>query len=93
MSTKHTPGPWHVAKKTTSMPNLGVYCADGKLLATVQRSGSVLSAERRAKDAALMAAGPDLLDALLGVLRVADRATVEFDVARSAILKATGVAQ
>lgn len=32
----------------------------------------------------------DLLEALQGVLRVADRATVEFDAARAAIAKATG---
>jgi hypothetical protein len=43
-------------------------------------------------DAALIAAAPDLLEALLGVLRVADRATVEFDAARTAIAKATGAA-
>jgi hypothetical protein len=34
-------------------------------------------------------AAPDLLAALLGVLRVADRQTVEFDAARAAIAKAT----
>lgn len=38
---------------------------------------------------ALVAAAPDLLLALQGVLRVADRATVEFDAARAAIAKAT----
>jgi hypothetical protein len=36
----------------------------------------------------LIAAAPDLLEALKGVLRVADRATVEFDAARAAIAKA-----
>lgn len=38
----------------------------------------------------LEAAAPDLLQALKGVLRVADRATVEFDAARAAIAKAEG---
>lgn len=33
---------------------------------------------------------PDLLAALKGVVRVADRATVEFDAARAAIAKAEG---
>lgn len=33
---------------------------------------------------------PELLKALQAVVRVADRATVEFDAARSAIAKATG---
>lgn len=41
-------------------------------------------------DARLMAAAPDLLAALEGVLRVADRKTDEFDAARAAIAKATG---
>lgn len=39
-----------------------------------------------------MLAGPELLAALQGVLRVADRATDEFDAARAAIAKATGAA-
>jgi hypothetical protein len=43
-------------------------------------------------DARLIAAAPDLLAALQGVLRVADRATDEFDAARAAIAKATGSA-
>lgn len=35
---------------------------------------------------------PELLEALQGVVRVADRATDEFDAARAAIAKATGAA-
>ena len=42
------------------------------------------------EDARLMAAAPELLEALKGVLRVADRKTDEFDAARAAINKATG---
>ncbi|WP_143281616.1 hypothetical protein [Caballeronia cordobensis] len=41
-------------------------------------------------DMRLMAAAPDLLEALKAVVSVADRATVEFDMARAAIAKATG---
>lgn len=41
-------------------------------------------------DMQLIEAAPDLLAALLGVLRVADRKTDEFDAARAAIAKATG---
>lgn len=43
-------------------------------------------------NARLIAAAPELLEALRGVVRVADRATVEFDAARAAIKKATGAA-
>jgi hypothetical protein len=39
-------------------------------------------------NAALICAAPDLLAALKGVIRVADRKTVEFDAARAAITKA-----
>jgi hypothetical protein len=39
-------------------------------------------------DARLIAAAPDMLAALKGVLRVADRNTAEFDAARAAIAKA-----
>jgi hypothetical protein len=38
----------------------------------------------------LIVAAPDLLAALEGVLRVADRQTAEFDAARAAIAKARG---
>jgi len=41
-------------------------------------------------NARLIAAAPELLEALKGVVRVADRATDEFDAARAAISKAEG---
>jgi hypothetical protein len=41
-------------------------------------------------NACLIAAAPDLLEALRGVVRLADRATVEFDAARVAIAKTAG---
>lgn len=97
----HTPGPWashtfrfgsdspFVAIKATAMTfgynrdrtEPGVVClvqtAPGRHL------------DQSEADAKLIAAAPDLLDALRGVLRVADRATDEFDAARAAIAKAT----
>ena len=42
------------------------------------------------EDWQLIAAAPMLLEALRGVIRVADRATDEFDAARAAIAAATG---
>ena len=42
----------------------------------------------RTKDAHIMAAAKDMLLALEAVVSVADRATVEFDMARAAIAKA-----
>jgi hypothetical protein len=46
-----------------------------------------------AKKLRMAEAAPDLLAALQGVLRVADRQTIEFDAARAAIAKATGAAK
>lgn len=46
--------------------------------------------ERNVGAVQLFAAAPDLLAALEGVVRVADRKTVEFDAARAAIAKAKG---
>lgn len=51
--------------------------------------GSVVADRVGTNDGTLIAAAPDLLAALQGVLRVADRKTVEFDAARAAIAKAT----
>jgi hypothetical protein len=46
--------------------------------------------EQETANANLIAAAPELLEALQAVVSVADRATVEFDMARAAIAKATG---
>jgi hypothetical protein len=50
-----------------------------------------LSSSDEAKaNANLIAAAPELLEALIAVVSIADRATVEFDKAHAAIAKATG---
>lgn len=54
------------------------------------RAGYSALNRRALADAVLRAAAPDLLEALQGVLRVADRATDEFDAARAAIAKSIG---
>ena len=46
--------------------------------------------ENQRANANLIAAAPELLEVLKGVLRVADRKTTEFDAARAAIAKAEG---
>jgi hypothetical protein len=45
--------------------------------------------EEKEFTARLIAAAPDLYAALVGVIAVADRRTVEFDAARTALAKAT----
>lgn len=63
--TKHTPGPWHAAAKSKDSiyTYQGVYTEDGSLICSVALSGPV-SAERRVKDAEVLAAAPELLEAL-----------------------------
>lgn len=84
----HTPGPWtyfykhkydewHVVIPFEGSSMNRALCPDG------------IQSNNREADARLMAAAPDLLEALCGVLRVADRKTDEFDAARAAIAKAT----
>lgn len=93
-TTKHTPGPWRAFDASDMHePHLGpVFVVGPERFHTVAevRPGETdddLPAQTPA-NARLIAAAPDLLAALEGVLRVADRATVEFDAARAAIAKA-----
>lgn len=84
-----TPGPWFAQPGFLTIFNLsggttGLTCA----IATVLSDQPGMDAAKA--NARLIAAAPELLEALKGVLRVADRKTVEFDAARSAIAKAEG---
>lgn len=84
MSAQHTPGPWALTEKAV------VASASTPIAHRVKWwSIGQLEIEENA-NARLIAAAPDLLAALQGVVRVADRATDEFDAARAAIAKATG---
>jgi hypothetical protein len=67
------------------------------------RLADLLENEKHVTDLALFKAAAELrrlhevntelMEALIGVVRVADRATVEFDAAKAAIAKATGEQQ
>ena len=72
-------GVCHATMEATSLPD--------RLEASSQRSFVAVQLEQYAR---LIAAAPELLEALEGVLRVADRKTDEFDAARAAIAKARG---
>jgi len=85
---KHTPGPW-VATHANGNDFI-VKAGDIEVVAGCGCYGSPYMRGNPDADARLIAAAPDLLAALHGVLRVADRATDEFDAARAAIAKATG---
>lgn len=89
---KGTKGPWESGEYQQ-----GAGCpvtVSGCLIGWISY-GPIYPAEPFAKNmceanAHLIAAAPDLLDALIAVVRVADRATDEFDMARAAIAKALG---
>ncbi|MGY6030692.1 hypothetical protein [Phytobacter sp. AG2a] len=88
---KGTPGPWVAS---TSDRSIGPVSKDddqsyGMIIpvAWVEFDGKP---GHHQADANLIAAAPELLEALQAVVRVADRETVEFDMARAAIAKALG---
>jgi hypothetical protein len=86
--SKHTPGPWSATEAMYSdhIGNYRMIVGSGEIVAHVWPTGNA----NEKCDTPLIAAAPDLLAALKGVLRVADRATLEFDAARAAIAKAEG---
>ena len=97
MTTKHTPGPWLSRTVPTSAGLCHIVSAAYWRGAFIYGDGlrkgvddSLPKAQELAANALLIAAAPDLLEALRGVLRIADRKTDEFDAARAAIAKATG---
>lgn len=71
----HTKGPWEWEN--------GVLCSDKYIVGGNSHSFN-------AGNKALIAAAPDLLEAMEAVVRVADRDTDEFMMARAAIAKAKG---
>jgi GTPase Era involved in 16S rRNA processing len=80
----HTQGPWALNRYGD------VICSTGEI---VQAEGFAIPGISRPETRAnrnLMSAAPEMLAALEAVLSVADRATVEFDLARTAIAKAKG---
>lgn len=79
---KHTPGPWAVVSDHDWHSGQQYGVKD-----VVPLNHTITEA-----NANLIAAAPDLLEALEAVLSVADRATDEFDMARKAIACARGIA-
>ena len=92
MNNTHAPAPWSINIITTNEHAESRFILrDSKDddIATIH--GQDFWGEGIGKaNATLIASAPELLAALKGVLRVADRATDEFDAARAAISKAEG---
>lgn len=86
--SKHTPGPWEVTEADADSARVSsadygtIAFLHDPLASEMGRKGEIYA------NARLVAAGPELLEALKAVVSVADRATQEFDMARAAIAKA-----
>lgn len=97
--SKHTPGPWktELVRHAPIAKEFGVYrlfdCKHRNIALIERRFDSPETAREANANANLIAAAPDLLEALEAVLSVADRATDEFDLARKAIARAKGESQ
>jgi hypothetical protein len=88
MDAKYTPGPWTWGENFRGLYGEG---PDNEILTYEPYEGMWLTyCNAREANARLIAAAPDLLEALRDVLRVVDCVVVEFDVARAAIAKAEG---
>jgi hypothetical protein len=89
MKAMHTPGPYFVRLGKDGHFDVMVGPdEDASITLCTRVAWKGREAEMHA-NGNLFAAAPDLLAALQGVLRVADRQTDEFDAARAAIAKAT----
>lgn len=78
----HNRGPWHAAKS-----------ANRQGLVVSESTGANIAVTYDKRDAAIVAAAPDLLDALQMLLKMTedgDVTTVELNEARAAIAKAKG---
>lgn len=76
----HTPGPWQWSDNGPR-----IVAPNGVIIAKL-----TFDAPEAVANAHLMTAAPELLAALKAVVSVADRKTVEFDLAHAAIAKANG---
>ncbi|HAZ4828804.1 hypothetical protein [Citrobacter freundii] len=81
---KGTPGPW---KYTIRNVNEMMTTFHGVVMGDTYIE---IATRNEREDAQLISAAPELLEALQAVIRVADRQTDEFDMARAAIAKALG---
>jgi hypothetical protein len=81
----YTPSPWHVGDCEDS--DYFIVCTE---LYKNLAAGQIIVKTHNEANARLIAAAPELLEALKGVVRVADRMTNEFAAAHAVIAKATG---
>ena len=103
IDTRISPAPWAATISTSDLDGQFFTIADINHAASGPYRGSVarlqsaehivgIGANEVVANAHLIAAAPDLYEALEAVIAVADRNTVEFDRAKAALAKARGAA-
>ena len=98
MKTKHTPGPWFacctertphfVFSESSEKTICGIYNNDPED-SKYESLEQVLTIEEARANSKLIASAPDLLEALMEVVRISDRNHIAWDKAKQAIKKAT----
>jgi hypothetical protein len=93
MTTQHTPGPWLYTQE--GVDAFGIVKPDGYSIVHLAALHNSTSASELPANARLIAAAPDLLDALRGLIRDIGVSAVyqdhpAYNAARAAIAKATG---
>ena len=74
MKTKHTPGPWQVLTDTKELTNItkNISTAYYEYRIVNDLEGAITSKITDSKNAALIAAAPEMLEALESLLKLAD---------------------
>lgn len=92
---KHTPGEWFTHREGHSTVYVECRIGGGLIQAVAACRPNAAGREQQEANARLIAAAPELLEALQGILscvsvRIDDPRIEKFDAARAAIAKATG---
>ena len=64
MNTKHTPGPWHVGRYTPNATEMTILTKNGSPVTPTWGPQFYVNSEQAKANACLIAAAPDLLEAL-----------------------------
>jgi len=90
MSSQHTPGPWYAQIHSAPLfTRADIYGPPNGFRQVTEIRSSFGSDEEKAANARLIAAAPELLEALRGVVELATMPADLRDACRSAITKAT----
>jgi hypothetical protein len=88
MKTNHTPAPWEYKEDILS-GNIDIVSAKREFITLIYTDSDTELAKIDIANAKLIAAAPELLEALIEVVRISDRKHDAWDKAKAAIKKAT----